>query len=132
MLAAVKEGDAKKLAELMRQDPGFDVNNETDRSGKTLLPSACWESHRSPVIPLLLAHPDIDVNLKDRYGWTPFFGACHNGITSCVRELLKDSRVKVNEPAASETTPLWCGAQKLNPTKLWTTIAPHPIIQSTK
>jgi len=26
MLAAVKEGDAKELSELMRQDPGFDVN----------------------------------------------------------------------------------------------------------
>jgi len=26
MLAAVQSGDVKKLAELMRQDPGFDVN----------------------------------------------------------------------------------------------------------
>jgi len=46
------------------------------------------------VIPLLLAHPDIEVNLKDIYGWAPFDYAC-NGNTSCVREMLKDSRVEL-------------------------------------
>jgi len=55
------------------------------------------------VIPLLLAHPDIDVNVKDKYKRTPFYVACANGFTSCVREMLKDSRVKVNEPAAGFT-----------------------------
>jgi len=58
------------------------------------------------LIPLLLAHPDIDVNLKDIYGETPFFGAC-GGYPSCVGEMLKDSRVKVNEPANDGRTPLW-------------------------
>jgi len=36
MLAAVKEGDAGELAELMRQDPGFDVNMAVDVIGSTL------------------------------------------------------------------------------------------------
>jgi len=107
MKAAVVDGDAKKLAELMRQNPGFKVNMDQNvPGGHTLLHYACLDDSRSAVIPILLSHPDIDVNMKEHYGWTPFFAACHNGITSCVREMLKDSRVKVNEPASSESSPL--------------------------
>jgi len=62
------------------------------------------------LIPLLLAHPDIDVNLKDRYECTPFLCACADGCPSCVREMLKDSRVKVNEPNNDGETPLWRAA----------------------
>ena len=59
------------------------------------------------MIPLLLAHPGIDVNLKNRYEWTPFWSACSSGSTSCVREMLKDSRVKLNEPSDDGVTSLW-------------------------
>jgi len=76
----------------------------------TLLHYACSEGDSSPVIPLLLAHPDIDVNSKDTSERTPFFWAC-DGRTSCVRELLKDSRVKVNEPDYGGCTPLWGAAR---------------------
>jgi len=65
MLAAVMKGDVKKLAVMMRQDPGFNVNI-VYRSGWMLLHHACSENYRSPVIPLLLAHPDIDVNAKNK------------------------------------------------------------------
>jgi len=61
------------------------------------------------VIPFLLAHPDIDVNVKNRSGETPFFSACC-GRASCVREMLKDSRVKVNEPRSDGWTPLYRAA----------------------
>jgi len=71
MLAAVREGDVKKLAELMRQDPGFNVNKR-DGYRRTLLHFACYEESSSAVIPLLLAHPDIDVNAKNIYGGAPF------------------------------------------------------------
>ena len=57
MKAAVVNGDARKLAELIRQDPGFDVNAE-DGDGDTLLYVACFKGNDS-VIPLLLAHPYI-------------------------------------------------------------------------
>ena len=97
MLAAVKEGDVKKVAELMRQDPGFDVNVDQDGDGCTLLHFACYDSKRSAVIPLLLAHRDIDVNVKDMDEWTPFYWAC-GGRPFCILEMLKDSRVNVNEP----------------------------------
>ena len=110
MLTAVCKGDAKGLAELMRQDPGFDVNMGLDGDGWTLLHFACNSDSRSAVIPLLLAHPDIDVNLKTKYGSTPFYLACQNGSPSCVLEMLKDSRVKVNEPDNDGETPLWRAA----------------------
>jgi len=109
MLAAVKKGDVKELAELMRQDPGFDVNLGLDGERWTLLHFACIENRRSAVIPLLLAHPDIDANVKNKYGGTPFYYAYY-GHPSCVREMLKDSRVKVNEPDKDGWTPLWWAA----------------------
>jgi len=58
----------------MRQDPGFKVNMAVDGSRWTLLHYACIGSHRSTVIPLLLAHPDIDVNLKANTDALPFLG----------------------------------------------------------
>jgi len=71
---------------------------------------ACKDSgHFPPVIPFLLAHPDIDVNAKNKYGKTPFYFACF-GRTSCVREMLKDSRVKVNDSDNDGITPLWVAA----------------------
>ena len=109
MLSAVEKGDAEELAELMRQDPGFDVNMEVDGYGCTLLHLTCHGDWGSAVIPLLLAHPDIDVNVKTKKGGTPFWYACGNGHT-CVREMLKDSRVKVNEPDNGGVTPLWRAA----------------------
>jgi len=110
MKAAVRRGDARKLAELMRQDPGFNVNMAVDVHGWTLLHFACSEESSSAMIPLLLAHPDIEVNEKNKGGWAPFYFACENGYTSCVREMLKDSRVKVNEPINRGSTPLYCAA----------------------
>jgi len=66
-MLAVESGDAKKLAELMRQNPGFKVNRNQNGNMHTLLHEACYEDSRSPVIPLLLAHPDIDANAMDSY-----------------------------------------------------------------
>ena len=74
------------------------VNTDQSGYGWTLLHFACNDSSSSPVISLLLAHPDIDVNVKDDDGTTPFYRAC-GGNTSCVREMLRDSRVSVNEPS---------------------------------
>jgi len=110
MLAAIRDGDAKELAELIRQDPDFNVNKDRSGDGNTLLHYACHSDSRSAVIPLLLAHPGIDVNLKDDNGYTAYFGAFYYGRTSCVREMLKDSRVKVNEPHSNGFTPLWFAA----------------------
>ena len=56
---------------------------------------------------MILAHPGVDVNLKNKSGWTAFMVTCNGGKTSCARLLLKDSRVKVNKPNNDGETPLW-------------------------
>jgi len=94
----------------MRQDPGFKINADQDGDSNALLHFACSGDSRSAVIPLLLAHPGIDVNVKTKCGDSPFILACLYGFTSCVRELLKDSRVKVNETLNGGRTPLWYAA----------------------
>ena len=63
------------------------------------------------VASILLACPNIDVNLKSTHGWTPFLWPCSFGRTSCVRLLLKDQRVNVNELTSKGTTALWWAAQ---------------------
>ena len=73
----------------------------------------CNSDSRSAVIPLLLAHPGIDVNVRDIYGYTPFWNACY-GYPSCVREMLRDSRVKVNQPDDDGETPLWWAANNVH------------------
>jgi len=90
MWEAVIDGDAAEFAVRMRQDRGFDVNMDLDGRGQTLLHYAGSRSNRSAVIPLLLAHPNIDANAKVKYGSTPFHFACC-GYPSCVREMLKES-----------------------------------------
>jgi len=92
----------------MRRVPGFDVNIRLKGSKWTLLHDACNGDSRSAVIPLLLAHPDIDVNLKTKDEETPFYACC--GHASSVREMLKDSRVKVNSPNIYGSNPLWYAA----------------------
>jgi len=47
---AVKRGDAKKVAELIRHDPGFKVNM-VNGYGLTFLHYACGGEGRSAVIP---------------------------------------------------------------------------------
>jgi len=106
MWVAVCDGDAKKLGELMKRAPSFNVNASKDAYGWALLHYACVGNERTPVIPLLLTHPDIDVNLKTLFGCTPYYYAAARGHTSCVREMLTDSRVKVNERDKNGETPL--------------------------
>ena len=48
--------------------------------------------------------------MKDTNGATPFYWACNNGYLSCVREMLKDSRVEVKELTKDGFAPLWSAA----------------------
>ena len=64
------------MAELIRQDPGFNVNMELDGQRLTLLHHACARDGSSALIPLLLAHPEQkqkQKNVKDVSRITPFF-----------------------------------------------------------
>jgi len=105
---AVEDGKAEEVKEILRGNPTFNVNCENEKvyGNITALMIACENGHDS-IVSILLAHPDIDVNLKSRGGYTAISHACNSGFTSCVRLLLKDSRVKVNEPGDEGNTPLW-------------------------
>jgi len=95
-----------QAGKILKKNPTFNVNwrNEGEADWSPLH-IAC-ENDLDSIVSMLLAHPDIDVNQKDRFGNTPFMGAAGRGKISCVRLLLKDPRVKVNEPDYRGYTPL--------------------------
>jgi len=95
------------VKEILRENPDFDINWRNEQEGGcTALVRACERGHAA-VVSVLLAHPSVDVNLKDRYGRSPLASACHLGDISCARLLLNDSRVKVNEPDFDGRIALW-------------------------
>jgi len=97
----------EEVKSILRKNHFLNVNWKTEESygAWTALYAACWTGCDS-VVSILLAHPDINPNLKSEVGNTPFLIACYNGSTSCVRLLLQDHRVMVNEPNNSGETPL--------------------------
>jgi len=108
---AANGGKVEEVKSILRKNPSLNVNWKNEqRDARTALYSACFEGHDS-VVSILLAHPGISPNLKQKDGSTPFYYACC-GRPSCVREMLKDSRVKVNEPNNSGQTPLWWAAYR--------------------
>ena len=85
---------------ILRDNPTLDVNwRNPEENQSTALRQACADG-QDPIAAILLAHPDIDVNLKNRDGYTPLYSATYCGRTACVRLLLKDPRVMPNEPNA--------------------------------
>jgi len=76
---AARNGKVGEVKDILRKNPSLNVNwkNETQYA-RTALYSACRYGHNL-VVPILLAHPDIDPNLKDKDGETPFMTACYSG-----------------------------------------------------
>jgi len=64
------------------------------------------------VVKLLLAHPDINVNVRNEGGQTPISLGCERGHVSVVRVLLKDPRVNVTLGEYNGCTPLWWASWK--------------------
>jgi len=103
---AAFNGKVEEVKSIFRKNPSLNVNWRNEReSAWTALHAACYSGHDS-VVSILLAHPDINPNLKNSIGNTPFLIACLSGMTSCVRLLLRDQRVMVNEPRNDGSTPL--------------------------
>lgn len=104
-------GDVEEAREILKENKEIKVNRKYGPNGYTALHEACIHG-QDEIVAMLLAHPDIDVNLKNNYGDTPFLLACYKGRTACVPLLLKDPRVKVNEPNDDGCTPLWYAASR--------------------
>ena len=110
--SAAKDGKVEVVKDILRKNPSLNVNwKNEEQNACTALFVACLNGHDS-VVSILLAHPDIDPNLKNKFGNTPFLIACADGSTSCVRLLLQDQRVMVNEPDNSGYTPLFWAADQ--------------------
>jgi len=97
---AARRGKVDAVKMILRDNPTLDVNwRNPEENQSTALRQACADG-QDPIAAILLAHPDIDVNLKNRDGYTPLYSATYCGRTACVRLLLKDPRVMPNEPNA--------------------------------
>ena len=100
MTSAVEEDTLS----LLKDRPDFDVN--IGKFGR-------WPLHFAScrglveVVKRLLALPNIDVNVKDTGGQTPFSLACQNGHVGVVQLLLKDPRVDVTLDDNDSCTSLW-------------------------
>jgi len=94
-------GAVSDLQGIFEANPNANANG----NGQTGCPliEACHFGYDS-IVPILLAHPGIDVNKKDSNGHTPLFRACYNGTTRCALFLLKDPRVDVKEQTANGET----------------------------
>jgi len=118
---AADDGKVEEVKDILRKNPSLNVNwKNEEEDACTALYAACWSGHDS-VASILLAHPDVDPNLKNKNRNTPFLIACFQGSTSCVRLLLQDHRVMVNEPDNVGFTPLFWAANNghLDVIKWW-------------
>ena len=106
---AARKGDAAEVESLLRNNPGLNVNSRVkwrmDRGGFPLHIASI--SGHVEVVKLLLAHPDINVNLKNSAGETPILRGCRERCVSVVLLLLKDPRVDITLDDNHGRTPLW-------------------------
>ena len=111
LVEATKTGRTEDVESLLRDNPGLNVNwaDKADFSQLTALHVASLNGH-GEVVKLLLAHPNIIVNVKDTFERTPFALGCANGRVPAVQLLLKDSRVNTTIHDKSNRTPLWAAA----------------------
>ena len=106
--------DPLETKEILRNNPTINVNWKNMLVlGRTALHIAA-RLDLDQTVAILLAHPGIDVNVKDEEDETPFMCACYLGRTSCARLLLKDSRVDVNQPSQDGSCPLYWAARHGN------------------
>jgi len=79
LYSAVSNGDVSAVKEILRNNPTVDVNwSHPDDKRFTFLHRARGGDHSS-IVAILLAHPGINVNLKNSYGGTSFWYACYAG-----------------------------------------------------
>ena len=104
---AAGDGDVSEVSSLLRDHAEINVNwTNPYNFRQTALHAACYYG-RVEVVKLLLAHPGINVNLKDDFGITSLSKGCRNDKMSIVQLLLKDPRVDVTLSDDHECTPLW-------------------------
>jgi len=89
---------------------GVDVNwRNPEDDHRTALHVACYFAHSEIAIVYLLQTTDINMNVRDDLGETPFFAACRciRSKTRMMKDLLEDARVDTSLPNNDGITPLW-------------------------
>jgi len=104
-IIALEFKSVENLRALLR-DTALDVNWK-DENERGLIHHASWRHWNIAKLTVLLTHPDIDVNLPNREGFTALGLACFNGNVETVRILLMDSRVDATLAEENHRTPLW-------------------------
>ena len=105
LAVAAEENNVEDLRDLLRY--GADINfQDWNKVAQTALHAAAQFSHPE-VAKLLLAHPEIDVNLQDKGKHTSFYISCGREDSSVFHLVLKDPRVDVNLADQCGNTPLW-------------------------
>ena len=103
----VESGMVSEVKWFLLDNSAFHVNEVLDYGDyRRALHIACHYGHHE-IVSLLLAHPDIYVNQKDKDGYTPLILGCSYGQVEVVKVLLKDSRVDINMADDMECTPVW-------------------------
>jgi hypothetical protein len=91
LLKLIRGGKAEEVKQFLLDNPTFNVTEVVrEGDGWTYLHSACAVGHHE-IVSALVAHPDINVNLKNSEGFTPFLVGCWGGYVEVVKVLLKDS-----------------------------------------
>ena len=98
----VEIGDEEEVKTAIRN--GSEVNQQGAYQ-QTALHRAC-SVNRTEIVKILLQSDNIDVNLPDIYGWTPFSTVSHIGYNECALLMLQDGRTDVNWVDYGGWTPL--------------------------
>jgi hypothetical protein len=100
-------GKVDEVKQFLLDNPAFNVNESLDISiGWRALHYACRGGHHE-ILSILLAHPAINVNQKDKDGHTPLHFCCFYAHIEVWKILLKDSRVDINWADDYDCTALW-------------------------
>ena len=107
LFSATFDNRVSAVLSLLCDHPGLNVNWENKQTHSWTALHFASLHDRIEVVKLLLAHPRINVNVRDKYRQTPFLLGCANGAVSVARLLLKDPRVDITLCDYYECTPLW-------------------------
>jgi len=94
LIEACARGKTEEVARLL-QSPSLLIKGSLTTTGRSPLLAACSQPNPEPVS-LLLAFPDLDLNLPDFKGDYPFIVALLSGFHEIVRLLLADPRLNVS------------------------------------
>jgi len=108
---AASTGHLDDLRRILKKNPSLDVNAKNSLfGGFSALHVAC-NNARTEIVAHLLGVPNVDLNLQNDSGATPFWLCCSSGSISEINLLLKDPRIDVNLPDKNNCTPVWLVAK---------------------